>query len=80
MKTNLGFWVDFCASFDIFWADSSFGQIDVSLVFVHPDDDDRLFEADADQFVDGPDTTTGQLGEQDHAYEKETKILLVKCI
>ena len=34
-----------------------------------PDDNDWLCSSDSDQLVDGPDSSSGQLGEEDHALD-----------
>lgn len=52
---------------DVFGRHSALGQIDVTLLLVDSEDDNDLVPSDADKLLDTPDTSSGQLGEQDHA-------------
>jgi hypothetical protein len=52
---------------DVFGRDAALGKIDVALLVVHAEYDDDLVTADADEFLDGPDATAGELREQNHA-------------
>lgn len=48
---------------------TALGQIDVALVLVDTQHDDHLVTADTDELLDGADTSTRQLGEQDHTVD-----------
>lgn len=52
---------------DVLWRHSTLGEIDVPLLLVDSEDDNDLVSSHADKLLDTPDTSSGQLREQDHA-------------
>ena len=52
---SLGLGVLLSTPLNVFLGDSSLGQVDVSLVFVHSDDNYWFCSANSYQFVDGPE-------------------------
>ena len=57
------------ASLNIFLADSTFAQINVTLLFIHTKNHHRLDSPDLDQAAHTPDPTAGELGEEDHTFD-----------
>ena len=45
----------------------SWPMVELTFVFVNPDDHYTFTAANTDKFVDGADTSSGQFTEQDHA-------------
>lgn len=45
------------------------GSLQLTLLLVHSDDDHTLVTTDADELVDGADTSTRQLTQENHAFD-----------
>lgn len=61
--------VTLLATNDILGGDTALGQIDITLLLVDTENDDDLVATDTDQLLDGANTSSGKLREQDHAVD-----------
>jgi hypothetical protein len=66
---HLALVVPFLALDHIFGRDTSLGQINVALLFVHAQNDNDFVATHADELLDRTNTSPGQLGKQDHAID-----------
>lgn len=64
---NLALVVPLVALDDVFGGDSTLGQINVTLLLVYSENDDNFVPPDADELLNGSNTSSGKFGEQDHA-------------
>lgn len=57
------------AGLDILLGDAALAEIDVALLLVDTEDHDGLLAPDLDEAADAADSTTRELGEEDHALD-----------
>lgn len=66
---DLALVVTLLAANDILGGDTALGQIDITLLLVDTENDDDLVATNTDQLLDGTNTSSGKLREQDHAVD-----------
>lgn len=66
---DLALVVTLLATNDILGGDTTLGQIDITLLLVDAENDDDLVAANTNQLLDGTNTASGKLREEDHAVD-----------